>query len=189
MVLDVGPPGRGDGWSSGILEAAAAVLGYVAPEYASTGMLNERSDMYSFGILIMEIITGRNPADYSRPPEEVNLIEWLKKMVANRNPEGVYWIPSYLKKPTSRALKRALLVALRCVDSNPQKRPNMAHVIHMLEAEESPSKDDNTRAGRDAGHYIVTALRMNRQRKWWQTRITMKLQYMLMVHNHAFVIP
>lgn len=44
---------------------------YVAPEYASTGMLNERSDAYSFGILIMEIISGRNPVDYSRPPEEV----------------------------------------------------------------------------------------------------------------------
>lgn len=36
-------------------------------------MLNERSDMYSFGILIMEIISGRNPVDYSRPPEEVNV--------------------------------------------------------------------------------------------------------------------
>lgn len=44
---------------------------YVAPEYASTGMLNERSDVYSFGILIMEIISGRNPVDYNRPPEEV----------------------------------------------------------------------------------------------------------------------
>lgn len=44
---------------------------YVAPEYASTGMLNERSDVYSFGILIMEIISGRNPVDYGRPPEEV----------------------------------------------------------------------------------------------------------------------
>lgn len=47
---------------------------YVAPEYASTGMLNERSDVYSFGILIMEIISGRNPVDYSRPPDEVCII-------------------------------------------------------------------------------------------------------------------
>lgn len=44
---------------------------YVAPEYASTGMLNERSDVYSFGILAMEIISGRSPVDYSRPPGEV----------------------------------------------------------------------------------------------------------------------
>lgn len=125
-------------------------FGYVAPEYASTGMLNERSDVYSFGILIMEIISGRNPVDYNRPAEEVNLVEWLKKMVTNRNPEGVL-DPKMLQKPTSRALKRALLVALRCVDPNSQKRPKMGHVIHMLEAEESPFREDR-RAGRDSGH-------------------------------------
>ncbi|KAL3012676.1 hypothetical protein AAZX31_06G012200 [Glycine max] len=46
-------------------------FGYVSPEYASTGMLNEGSDVYSFGILLMELITGRSPIDYSRPPGEV----------------------------------------------------------------------------------------------------------------------
>ncbi|XVF61185.1 hypothetical protein PTKIN_Ptkin08bG0109800 [Pterospermum kingtungense] len=135
--------------SSYITTRVMGTFGYVAPEYASTGMLNERSDVYSFGILIMEIISGRNPVDYSRPPEEVNLIEWLKKMVANRNPEGVL-DPKLPEKPTSRSLKRALLVALRCVDPNAQKRPKMGHVVHMLEAEESPFKDDS-RAGRNAG--------------------------------------
>lgn len=40
-------------------------------------MLNERSDVYSFGILIMEIISGRNPVNYSRPPEEVNMISHI----------------------------------------------------------------------------------------------------------------
>ncbi|KAK8694733.1 hypothetical protein V6N13_072278 [Hibiscus sabdariffa] len=139
--------------SSWALRAATLQLEsweHLAPEYASTGMLNERSDVYSFGILVMEIITGRNPVDYSRPPEKVNLIEWLKKMVANRNPEGVL-DPKLPEKPTSRALKRALLVALRCVDPNAQKRPKMGHVIHILEAEEPPVKDDSSRAGRDAG--------------------------------------
>ncbi|KAK8685948.1 hypothetical protein V6N13_124978 [Hibiscus sabdariffa] len=97
-----------------------------------------------------KVVHRRNPVDYSRPPEEVNLIEWLKKMVANRNPEGVL-DPKLPEKPTSRALKRALLVALRCVDPNAQKRPKMGHVIHILEAEESPVKDDSSRAGRDAG--------------------------------------
>ncbi|KAG9444048.1 hypothetical protein H6P81_015388 [Aristolochia fimbriata] len=129
-------------------------FGYVAPEYASTGMLNERSDVYSFGILIMEIISGRNPVDYSRPPGEVNLVEWLKTMVSNRNPEGVL-DPKIAEKPSSRALKRALLVALRCVDPDVQKRPKMGHVIHMLEVDEFPYRDDR-RFGREPG-------RMNRE--------------------------
>ncbi|XP_022768741.1 probable serine/threonine-protein kinase At1g01540 [Durio zibethinus] len=122
-------------------------FGYVAPEYASTGMLNERSDVYSFGILLMEIISGRNPVDYSRPQGEVNLVEWLKSMVTNQNAEGVL-DPRLPQKPSSRALKRALLVALRCVDPNAQKRPKMGHVIHMLEADEFPFRDDR-RAGRE----------------------------------------
>ncbi|GLU04245.1 hypothetical protein SLE2022_214040 [Rubroshorea leprosula] len=122
-------------------------FGYVAPEYASTGMLNERSDVYSFGILLMEIISGRNPVDYSRPAGEVNLVEWLKTMVTNRNAEGVL-DPRLPEKPSIRALKRALLVALRCVDPNAQKRPKMGHVIHMLEAEEFPFRDDR-RAGQE----------------------------------------
>ncbi|PKU74033.1 putative serine/threonine-protein kinase [Dendrobium catenatum] len=117
------------------------MLSYVAPEYASTGMLNERSDVYSFGILIMEIISGRNPVDYSRPPGEVvNLVDWLKIMVSNRNSEGVL-DPKMPEKPSSRALKRALLVALRCVDPDAQKRPKMSHVIHMLQVDDFPYRD------------------------------------------------
>ncbi|KAL1534192.1 putative serine/threonine-protein kinase [Salvia divinorum] len=116
-------------------------FGYVAPEYASTGMLNERSDVYSFGILIMEMITGRNPVDYSRPPGEVNLVDWLKTMVSSRNADGVL-DPKLPERPSSRALKRVLLVALRCVDPNAQKRPKMGHVVHMLEAEDFPFRDD-----------------------------------------------
>ncbi|KVI06669.1 hypothetical protein Ccrd_014979 [Cynara cardunculus var. scolymus] len=85
-----------------------------------------RSDVYSFGILIMEIISGRNPVDYSRPAEEVNLVDWLKTMVTNRNAEGVL-DPKLPERPSSRALKRALLVALRCVDPSAQKRPKMGH--------------------------------------------------------------
>lgn len=124
-------------------------FGYVAPEYASTGMLNERSDVYSFGILIMEIISGRNPVDYSRPPEEVNLVDWLKTLVTNRNAEGVL-DPKLPQKPSSRALKRALLVALRCVDPSAQKRPKMGHVIHMLEADDFPFREEH-RGNREMG--------------------------------------
>lgn len=43
----------------------------MAPEYANTGLLNEKSDIYSFGVLLLEAITGRDPVDYGRPANEV----------------------------------------------------------------------------------------------------------------------
>ncbi|CAM0870279.1 unnamed protein product [Alopecurus aequalis] len=124
-------------------------FGYVAPEYASTGMLTERSDVYSFGVLLMEIITGRSPVDYTRAAGEVNLVEWLKNMVAERKAEQVV-DPKMADPPSPKALKRALLVALRCVDPDGHKRPKMGHVIHMLEMEDlNPRDRDDRKARRD----------------------------------------
>ena len=71
---------------------------------------------------------------------QVNLIDWLMRMVSNRNPEGVL-DPKLPEKPTLRALKRALLVALRCVDPSAQKRQKMSHIVHMLEADDSPFRE------------------------------------------------
>lgn len=116
-------------------------FGYVAPEYASTGMLNETSDVYSFGVLIMELITGRNPVDYTRPHGEVHLVEWLKFMVGDKRSEEVL-DPKLAVRPPPRALKRALLLALRCIDPDAQKRPKMGHVVHMLEMDDLLFHDD-----------------------------------------------
>lgn len=119
-------------------------FGYVAPEYANTGLLNEKSDVYSFGVLLLEAITGRDPVDYSRLPQEVNLVDWLKMMVGSRRSEEVV-DPNIEAKPSTRALKRALLTALRCVDPDSEKRPKMSQVVRMLESEEYPIPREDRR--------------------------------------------
>ncbi|KAJ4797316.1 Protein kinase superfamily protein [Rhynchospora pubera] len=126
---------------SHITTRVMGTFGYVAPEYANTGLLNEKSDVYSFGVLLLESVTGRDPVDYGRPPNEVHLVEWLKMMVGNRRAEEVV-DPDMEAKPATRALKRALLVALRCVDPDSEKRPTMGQVVRMLEAEDVPSRED-----------------------------------------------
>ncbi|KAK4438963.1 putative receptor-like protein kinase [Sesamum alatum] len=126
---------------SHITTRVMGTFGYVAPEYANTGLLNEKSDIYSFGVLLLEAITGRDPVDYGRPADEINLVEWLKMMVGNRRAEEVV-DPNLEVKPTTRALKRALLVALRCVDPDSEKRPKMSHVVRMLETDEYPYRED-----------------------------------------------
>jgi serine/threonine protein kinase len=46
---------------------------YVAPEYANSGMLNEKSDIYSLGVVLLESVTARDPVDYSKPADEVEI--------------------------------------------------------------------------------------------------------------------
>ncbi|KAJ8767126.1 hypothetical protein K2173_013523 [Erythroxylum novogranatense] len=116
-------------------------FGYVSPDYASTGMLNEGSDVYSFGVLLMELITGRSPIDYSRPAGEMNLIDWFKGMVASRRGEEVI-DPLIEVPPPPRALKRTLLICLRCIDLDASKRPKMGQIVHMLEADDFPFRTE-----------------------------------------------
>ncbi|KAK9132444.1 hypothetical protein Scep_011972 [Stephania cephalantha] len=140
-VSDFGLAKLLDPGESHITTRVMGTFGYVAPEYANTGFLNEKSDIYSFGVLLLEAVTGRDPVDYSRPANEVNLVEWLKMMVGNRR--AVEVIDTNLEvKPATRALKRALLIALRCVDPDAEKRPKMGQVVRMLEADEYPLRED-----------------------------------------------
>ncbi|CAL1393144.1 unnamed protein product [Linum trigynum] len=125
-------------------------FGYVAPEYANSGLLNEKSDVYSFGVVLLEAITGRDPVDYSRPQHEVNLVDWLKMMVGSRMSEEVV-DPNMETKPSTRNLKRALLTALRCVDPDSEKRPKMGQVVRMLESEEYPVPREDRRHRRAHG--------------------------------------
>lgn len=67
-------------------------------------------------------------------------MEWLKNKVTNRDYETIL-DPKLPEKPSSKALKKALLVALRCVDPDSQKRPKMGHVIHMLEVDDFPYRE------------------------------------------------
>lgn len=119
-------------------------FGYVAPEYANSGRLNEKSDVYSFGVVLLETITGRDPVDYSRPSQEVNLVDWLKMMVGSRRSEEVV-DPKIENRPSTSAIKRALLTALRCVDPDSEKRPKMSQVARMLESEEYPIPREDRR--------------------------------------------
>ncbi|XP_050234392.1 probable receptor-like serine/threonine-protein kinase At4g34500 [Mercurialis annua] len=136
--------------SSYVTTRVMGTFGYVSPDYASTGMLNEGSDVYSFGVLLMEMITGRSPIDYSRPAEEMNLVEWFKGMLASRRAEELL-DPLIEVQPSARALKRTMLVCLRCIDLDGNKRPKMGQIIHMLEADDFPFRAE-LRSAKDRDH-------------------------------------
>ena len=67
----------------------------------------------------------------------MNLVEWFKGMVASRRGEEVL-DPLMEVQPSARALKRAMLICLRCIDLDGNKRPKMGQIVHMLEADDFP---------------------------------------------------
>ncbi|XP_030448803.2 probable serine/threonine-protein kinase At1g01540 [Syzygium oleosum] len=123
-------------WNPRISDIGSAEL--YEPEQSH--MSSERSsyaaphcDVYCFGVLVMEIVTGRVPVDESQP--QAHLIDWLKLMIANQR--TVHVIDSKIpERPSSKELKRVLLVALRCVDPDLNHRPKMGDVVHMLETKD-----------------------------------------------------
>ncbi|KAI9160631.1 hypothetical protein LWI28_010160 [Acer negundo] len=129
-------------WSTRLKIIQGIAKGYLATEGASTCcVLNEKSsDVYSFGVLIMEIVTGRMPIDHSQP--QVYLVEWLKSMVANQKVEFVF-DPKLPEFPSTKELKRIVLISLRCVDPDVEHRPKMGEVIHMLEPRDLLLDDDH----------------------------------------------
>ncbi|KAL2527349.1 putative serine/threonine-protein kinase [Abeliophyllum distichum] len=105
---------------------------YIAPEYARTHVLDEKSDIYSFGVLIMEIICGRTSIGSSVTEIEEYLVDWIKFMVSDQKFDLII-DPKFSQAPTMKELKRILLIALRCVDPEVDNRPKIGEIIHMLE--------------------------------------------------------
>ncbi|XAR71764.1 Non-specific protein-tyrosine kinase, partial [Bertholletia excelsa] len=106
-------------------------LGYLAPEYAMLGKVSESCDVYSFGILLLEIISAKKPIEKLPGGVKRDIVEWAKPYVR----KGAFEIladPRLKGRFDLGQLKRAVLVAMRCTDGHPENRPNMRQVVEWL---------------------------------------------------------
>lgn len=109
-------------------------LGYVSPETGVSGQLTREADVYSFGIVLLELLTGRRPAMFTTHDEDI--VKWVKRMLQTGLITELF-DPSLLDlDPESSEWEEFLLavkVALLCTAPDPVDRPSMAEVIFMLE--------------------------------------------------------
>ncbi|GMI99056.1 hypothetical protein like AT2G45590 [Hibiscus trionum] len=113
---------------------------YIAPEYGGGGLLSEKCDVYSFGVLVLVIISGRRPLQVTASPmselERANLISWARQLACNgRLLELVDPCVHSLHK--DQALL-CITIALLCLQRSPSKRPTMKEIVEMLSGEAEP---------------------------------------------------
>ncbi|WOL00679.1 serine/threonine-protein kinase CDL1 isoform X1 [Canna indica] len=106
--------------------------GYCAPEYAMTGQLTLKSDIYSFGVVLLELITGRRAIDKSRAAGEHNLVAWARPLFKDRRKFSQMADPVLQGQYPARGLYQALAVAAMCVQEQPTMRPLIADVVTAL---------------------------------------------------------
>ncbi|XP_019153821.1 PREDICTED: leucine-rich repeat receptor-like serine/threonine-protein kinase At1g17230 [Ipomoea nil] len=114
------------------MSAVAGSYGYIAPEYAYTMKVTEKSDIYSFGVVLLELITGSSPVQHIE--QGGDLVSWVRKSVH----EGVSFSHIFDKRldpipgSTIEEMSLVLKIALFCTNISPLNRPTMREVVAML---------------------------------------------------------
>ncbi|GLU14101.1 hypothetical protein SLE2022_306900 [Rubroshorea leprosula] len=108
----------------------AGTIGYLAPEYAMRGHLTEKADVFGFGVVALEIVSGRPNSDNSQDNEKIYLLEWAWTLYESNQSLGLV-DPTLVEFDENEAL-RMIRVALLCTQASPMMRPPMSRVVAML---------------------------------------------------------
>ncbi|KAI3424018.1 SSD domain-containing protein [Psidium guajava] len=107
--------------------------GYAAPEYITTGHLYINSDVYGFGVVLLELLTGLRAMDSNRPSGQHNLVEWARPSLSKKRRLKKIVDPRLDNEYPSKAAAQVAELILKCLEGDPRKRPSMEHVLATLE--------------------------------------------------------
>ncbi|KAJ7970962.1 Kinase [Quillaja saponaria] len=106
--------------------------GYAAPEYVMTGHLTSKSDVFSFGVVLLELLTGRRSMDKNRPTGEHNLVEWARPQLGDRRRFYRLVDPRLEGHFSIKGAQKAIQLAEQCLSRDPKSRPLMSEVVEVL---------------------------------------------------------
>ncbi|XP_061948576.1 BRASSINOSTEROID INSENSITIVE 1-associated receptor kinase 1-like [Populus nigra] len=119
-----------------VTTAVRGTIGHIAPEYLSTGKSSEKTDVFGYGVMLLELITGQRAFDLARlaNDDDVMLLDWVKGLLKDKKLETLVdadLTGNYIDDEVENLIQ----VALLCTQSSPMERPKMSEVVRMLEGD------------------------------------------------------
>ncbi|VAH07165.1 unnamed protein product [Triticum turgidum subsp. durum] len=156
-VSDFGTAKVGSNKANGqVVTRVLGTTGYLAPEYASTGKLTTKSDVYSYGVVLLELLTGRVPVDTQRPPGQHVLVSWALPRLTNRERLVQMVDPALKGQFAVKDLIQVAAIAAMCIQTKAEYRPLMTDVVQSLIpiVKKSPSMSCSSTPARPLQHVV-----------------------------------
>ncbi|KAJ8564709.1 hypothetical protein K7X08_001169 [Anisodus acutangulus] len=135
VVGDFGLAKLLDHHDSHVTTAVRGTVGHIAPEYLSTGQSSDKTDVFGFGILLLELITGQRALEFGKAANQKGaMLDWVRKIHQEKKLDML--VDKDLKNDyDSIELEEMVQVALLCTQYHPSHRPKMSEVVRMLEGD------------------------------------------------------
>ncbi|KAG7032630.1 Protein NSP-INTERACTING KINASE 2, partial [Cucurbita argyrosperma subsp. argyrosperma] len=135
VVGDFGLAKLLDHSDSHVTTAVRGTVGHIAPEYLSTGQSSEKTDVFGFGILLLELVSGQRALEFGKAANQKGaILDWIKKLHQEKKLEML--VDKDLRSNYDPIeIEEIVRVALLCIQYLPSNRPKMSEVVRMLEGD------------------------------------------------------
>ncbi|EPS70502.1 hypothetical protein M569_04241, partial [Genlisea aurea] len=147
----------------------AGTFGYLAPEYAVTGKVTTKVDVFSFGVILIELVTGLVALDEQRPEEMRYLAEWFQQVKSNPDSVMASLDPALVDDPNNEETILAVAeLAGHCTATDPTHRPEMGHAVNVLSGLAEKWKPVEEETGPDCSSGFDMSLPLSQMLRGWQ---------------------
>ncbi|KAJ7978373.1 Receptor-like kinase [Quillaja saponaria] len=140
MVADFGLAKLNQDNNTHVSTRVMGTFGYLAPEYASSGKLTDKSDVFSYGVILLELITGRPPLDTTGDYEEDSLVDWARPICLRALETDDFQEladPRLENNYDKQEMARMVASAVGSVRHSARRRPKMSQIVRALEGDVS----------------------------------------------------
>ncbi|CAN0913734.1 Protein kinase STUNTED [Linum grandiflorum] len=121
-----------------LCKTVKGTFGYLAPEYFQHGKVSDKTDVYAFGVVLLELITGRKPIEAIRPSGEENLVQWAKPLL-DKGKGAIEELLDPRITCTARntsQITQMIRAAAACVSTEESRRPGMNEIVAILKGDD-----------------------------------------------------